>query len=67
MGAHSIGGSMEVVEAVYENGVLKLKKKLNLPEGTEVSVRLVPKRISDKTFGVVKVDKEEVDKLIQDS
>jgi predicted DNA-binding antitoxin AbrB/MazE fold protein len=58
---------MEVVEAVYENGVLKLKKKLNLPAGTEVSVRLVPKRISDKTFGVVKVDKEEVDKLIQDS
>jgi predicted DNA-binding antitoxin AbrB/MazE fold protein len=58
---------MEVVEAVYENGVLKLKKKLDLPNGTEVSVKLVPKRISDKTFGVVKLDKEEVDGLIQAS
>jgi predicted DNA-binding antitoxin AbrB/MazE fold protein len=38
------GGSMEVVEAVYENGVLKLKKKLNLLDGTEVSVELIPKK-----------------------
>jgi predicted DNA-binding antitoxin AbrB/MazE fold protein len=57
---------MKVVEAVYENGVLKLKKKLNLPNGTEVSVKLVPKRISDKTFGVVKLDKEEVDRIIEE-
>jgi predicted DNA-binding antitoxin AbrB/MazE fold protein len=57
---------MEVVEAVYENGVLKLKKKLNLPDGTEVSVKLIPKKISEKTFGIVKLEKEEVDKLIEE-
>ncbi|BAD86064.1 hypothetical protein, conserved, DUF104 family [Thermococcus kodakarensis KOD1] len=57
---------MEVVEAIYENGVLKLKKKLNLPDGTEVSVKLIPKKISEKTFGIVKLEKEEADKLIQD-
>ncbi|WP_054839446.1 antitoxin AF2212-like protein [Thermococcus sp. JCM 11816] len=57
---------MEVVEAIYENGILKLKKKLNLPDGTEVSVKLIPKKISEKTFGIVKLEKEEVDKLIQD-
>ncbi|NJF25758.1 antitoxin AF2212-like protein [Thermococcus sp. Bubb.Bath] len=57
---------MEVVEAIYENGVLKLKKKLNLPDGTEVSVKLIPKKISEKTFGIVKIEKEEVDKLIED-
>lgn len=54
---------MEVVEAIYENGVLKLKKKLNLPDGTEVSVKLIPKKISEKTFGIVKLEKEEADKL----
>jgi predicted DNA-binding antitoxin AbrB/MazE fold protein len=57
---------MEVVEAVYENGVLKLKKKLNLPDGTEVSVKLIPKKISEKTFGIVKIGKEEVDKIIEE-
>lgn len=57
---------MEVVEAIYENGVLKLKKKLNLPDGTEVSVKLIPKKISEKTFGIVKLEKEEVDKLIEE-
>ncbi|AMQ18729.1 antitoxin AF2212-like protein [Thermococcus peptonophilus] len=57
---------MEVVEAVYENGVLKLKKKLNLPDGTEVSVKLIPKKISEKTFGIVKLGKEEVDKIIEE-
>ncbi|ASJ08185.1 antitoxin [Thermococcus siculi] len=57
---------MEVVEAVYENGVLKLKKKLNLPNGTEVSVRLIPKRVSEKTFGIVKLKKEDVDRIIEE-
>ncbi|GAB6135884.1 antitoxin AF2212-like protein [Thermococcus prieurii] len=33
---------MEVVEAVYENGVLKLLKKLNLPEHARVRIVITP-------------------------
>ncbi|WP_297534977.1 antitoxin family protein [Thermococcus sp.] len=33
---------MEVVEAVYENGVLKPLKKLNLPEHARVRIVITP-------------------------
>ncbi len=56
---------METVEAVYENGVLKPKKKLNIPEGSEVRVKIIPRRISERTFGVVKLSKEEIEGIIE--
>jgi len=55
---------METVEAVYENGVLKPKKKLNLPEGSEVTVTISPKKISEKTFGIVKLSRKEIEKIL---
>ena len=33
---------MEVVDAVYENGVLKPLKKLNLPEHARVRIVIIP-------------------------
>ncbi|WP_456369047.1 antitoxin family protein [Thermococcus sp.] len=56
---------METVEAVYENGVLKPKKKLNIPEGSEVRVKIIPRRISERAFGVVKLSKEEIEGIIE--
>lgn len=55
---------MEVVEVIYENGVFKFKKKFNLFDGIEVSVKFIFKKIFEKIFGIVKFEKEEVDKLI---
>ncbi len=57
---------METVEAVYENSVLKPKKKLNIPEGSEVKVNIIPRKISERTFGVVKLSKEEIEVIIEE-
>ncbi|WP_297513957.1 antitoxin family protein [Thermococcus sp.] len=55
-----------VVEAVYKNGVLKPKKKLNLPEGSEVRIKIVPTRVSERTFGIAKMSKREIDEIIEE-
>jgi len=58
---------MEVtVEAVYENGILRPKKKLNLPEGSKVTLKILPKRVSERTFGIVKMEKDEIDAIIEE-
>ncbi|WP_297550332.1 antitoxin family protein [Thermococcus sp.] len=57
---------METIEAVYENGVLKPKKKLNIPEKSEVKVNTIPRKISERTFGVVKLSKEEIEVIIEE-
>ncbi|GAB6100785.1 hypothetical protein JCM16138_00080 [Thermococcus atlanticus] len=41
---------MEVtVEAVYENGILR-PKKLNIPEGSKVTLKILPKRVSERNL-----------------
>ncbi|NJE85457.1 DUF104 domain-containing protein [Thermococcus sp. CX2] len=55
-----------IVEAVYENGVLKPKKRLNIPEGSEVTLKILPQKISDRTFGIVKMDKDKIDAIIEE-
>ncbi len=57
---------MEVtVEAVYENGILR-PKKLNIPEGSKVTLKILPKRVSERTFGIVKMEKDEIDAIIEE-
>ncbi len=55
-----------IVDAVYENGVLKPKKRLKIPEGSEVRVKIIPQSISERTFGVVKLNKKEIDRMIEE-
>ncbi|WP_297510753.1 antitoxin family protein [Thermococcus sp.] len=55
-----------IVDAVYENGVLKPKKRLKIPEGSEVRVKIIPRRISERTFGVVKLSKKDIDRIIEE-
>ena len=54
---------VEVFDAVYENGVLKPLKKLNLREGERVRVK---RRVSDETFGVLKVKFEDIDRVLRE-
>ncbi|WP_457752697.1 antitoxin AF2212-like protein [Thermococcus sp.] len=46
--------------------MLKPKKKLKIPEGSEVTIKIIPKKISERTFGVVKLSREEVDRIIEE-
>ncbi|WP_297519718.1 antitoxin family protein [Thermococcus sp.] len=55
-----------IVDAIYENGVLKPKKRLKIPEGSEVRVKIIPRSISERTFGVVKLNKEDIDRIIEE-
>lgn len=55
-----------IVEAVYENGVLKPKRRLNIPEGSKVTLKILPKRISEGTFGIVKMEKDKIDAIIEE-
>jgi len=54
----------EVFDAVYENGVLKPLKKLNLREGEKVRIR-VERKVSDETFGVLKGKLEDIDRCLR--
>ena len=56
---------VEVFDAVYENDVLKPLKKLNLREGERVRIR-VERRVSDETFGVLKVKFEDIDRVLRE-
>ncbi|WP_297463857.1 antitoxin AF2212-like protein [Thermococcus sp.] len=55
-----------IVDAVYEDGVLKPKRRLKIPEGSEVRVKIIPQSISERTFGVVKLSKKEIDRIIKE-
>ncbi len=55
-----------IVDAVYEDGVLKPKRRLKIPEGSEVRVKIIPQSISERTFGVVKLNKKEIDRIIEE-
>ena len=56
-----------VVDAIYENGILKLKKDLNLPNGCKVKVKITPKKISEKTYGILKLTDGEIKEIIEES
>ena len=44
-----------IVKAIYENGVLRPLKKLDLKEKEEVELRIVPNIVA-RTKGIIKVD-----------
>ncbi len=46
-----------VVEAVYENGVLKPLKKLNLREGERVKITITREGDIEDLFGILKTSK----------
>jgi len=54
-----------VCDGAYENGVLKPLKKLNLREGERVRIG-VERRVSDETFGVLKVKFEDIDRVLRE-
>jgi len=58
-------GVGEVFDAIYENGVLKPLRKVNLKEGERVRVK-VEKRISNETFGILKVKLEDIDRCLRE-
>ena len=56
---------MQKIEAIYEDGVFKPLKKVNLKNGQKVIIHVFPS-ITEKTFGVIKLDRKEVDKIIEE-
>ena len=55
-----------VVDAVYENGVLRPLKELNLKEGMVVRVKVIDRSLADSVFASLKVDLEEVKRVIEE-
>ena len=45
------------VKAIYENGVLKPVRKLDLREKEEIEIEIVPNRVN-KTRGIIKVNSD---------
>jgi predicted DNA-binding antitoxin AbrB/MazE fold protein len=54
------------VKAVYESQVLRPLEKLDLKEGDEVEI-VVKKNIADRTFGLIQIDPDVVDEIIEDT
>jgi len=54
------------VKARYEGSVLKPLEKLDLKEGEEVELEL-KKSVTDRTFGIVPLNHEEIEGLIEDT
>ena len=55
----------EVIECVYEDGVLKPFEKLNLKENTRVRV-ILKESVVEKTFGILKVSKDEIEEAFKE-
>ena len=55
-----------VVDAVYENGVLRPLKELDLKEGMVVRVKVIDRSLADRVFASLKVDLEEVKRVIEE-
>ena len=57
------------VEAVYENGTLKLDKPLPLKEHAQVQVTVRPSSVADQTYGMIgwSGDADTFDRLLQES
>jgi len=54
------------VKARYEGSVLKPLEKLDLKAGEEVELEL-KKSVTDRTFGIVPLNHEEIEGLIEDT
>lgn len=54
------------VKAVYESHVLRPLRDLDLDEGEEVELE-VKKNIVKRTFGLIKLDAETIDEIIEDT
>ncbi len=54
------------VKARYEDEVLKPLEKLNLEEGEEVELEL-KKNVTDRTFGILSLNHEEIEGIIEDT
>ena len=50
----------EVIECVYEDGVLKPSEKIKLKEKTRVRV-IIKESVVEKTFGILKVSEAEIE------
>ena len=50
----------EVIECVYEDGVLKPSEKVDLKEKTKVRV-IIKESVVEKTFGIFKVSEDEIE------
>lgn len=54
------------VKAVYESHVLRPLDRLDLEEGEEVEIE-VKKNIAERTFGLIQLDSEVIDEIIEDT
>jgi len=54
------------IKAIYENNVLKPLEKLALKEGEEVEIE-IKKNIVEKTFGILHLEHEEIEEIIEDT
>lgn len=53
-------------KAIYEKGTLKLLEKIDLKEGEEVEIE-IKKNIAEKTFGILHLEHEEIEEIIEDT
>jgi len=53
-------------KTIYEEGVLKPIGKLNLKEGEEVEIAL-KKSIAERTFGIIPLEHDEIEAIIEDT
>jgi predicted DNA-binding antitoxin AbrB/MazE fold protein len=53
-------------KAVYEGDVLKPIEKLNLKEGEVVEIE-VKKSIVDRTYGLLHLDHDDIEEIIEDT
>ena len=54
------------VKAIYESHVLRPLVDLDLREGEEVEIE-VKKSIAERTFGLIPLDSEIIDEIIEDT
>ena len=54
----------KVIEAVYEDGVFKPLEKVELKEGERA--KIIVESISEKTFGIIRVRKKDIDKILEE-
>ena len=54
------------IKARYENEMLKPLEKLELEEGEEVEIE-VKKSVTERTFGLIKLEHETIEEIIEDT
>lgn len=54
------------IKAIYESRVLRPREELDLKEGEEVEI-VIKKSVVDRTFGLIQLDSEVIDEIIEDT